>query len=308
MSVEQQLAQVSPIGDTALTIGTFDGVHLGHQYLFQCLKEEASASGLLTVVITFRNHPRAVLTPDSGVEYITPWQEREVLIQGQGMNMVVALDFTREVSLLKAREFVHLLVRHLRMRSLVVGPDFALGHRREGDIPTLESLGEEMGYRLLVVEPEMANNQPIRSRALRQLIAAGDVKDAAGMLGRPFSLRGKVARGEGRGRGIGFPTANLTVEPGLLVPSDGIYATWATVKGERRQSATSIGVRPTFGVGPRSVETFIMDFDDDVYGETLTLEFVCRLREELAFSSVTGLVDQMNRDVEQARFILTKGS
>ena len=308
MSVEQQLAQVSPIRDTALTIGTFDGVHLGHQYLFQCLKEEASASGLLTVVITFRNHPRAVLAPDSRVEYITPWQEREVLIQGQGMNMVVALDFTREVSLFKAREFVHLLVCHLRMRSLVVGPDFALGHRREGDIPTLESLGEEMGYRLLVVEPEMANNQPIRSRALRQLIAAGDVKDAAGMLGRPFSLRGKVARGEGRGRGIGFPTANLTVEPGLLVPSDGIYATWATVKGERRQSATSIGVRPTFGVGPRSVETFIMDFDDDVYGETLTLEFVCRLREELAFSSVAGLVDQMNRDVEQARFILTKGS
>ena len=308
MSVEQRLSQVSPSRDTVLTIGTFDGVHRGHQWLFQCLREEAASRDLLAAAITFRNHPRTVLAHGSKVEYITPWQEREALIRAQNVELVVGLNFTHELALVRARDFAGLLVRHLRMRGLVVGPDFALGHRREGDIPTLKALGQEMGYWVWVVEPAVADDQPIRSNVLRQLIDTGGVKAAATMLGRLFSLSGKVAKGDGRGRNMGFPTANLAVEPGLLVPGDGIYATWALVNEERYQSATSIGVRPTFGAGPRAVETFIMDFDGDIYGKALTLEFVCRLREEQAFSSVSELVKQMNQDIEQARAVLTGGT
>lgn len=307
MSIEQQLSQVSSPGDTALTIGTFDGVHRGHQHLFRCLKEEAKARSLLTAAITFRNQPRSVLVPDAKVEYITPWPERKALIKAQGVDHLVALDFTRKLSLLKAREFVNLLVQNLRMKVLVVGPDFALGHKRAGDIPTLRALGDEMGFRVEVVKPEVNDGQPIRSRVLRKLITDGDVVAAAEMLGRPFSLRGVVAEGDRRGRELGFPTANLALEPGFLVPGDGIYATWAIIKGARRQSATSIGVRPTFGAGSRCVEAYIMDFDDDLYGEAIALEFVCRLRDELSFSTVAGLIEQMERDVEQARAVLTGG-
>jgi riboflavin kinase/FMN adenylyltransferase len=309
MSIERQFSQAAPSGDTVLTIGTFDGVHRGHQRLFQRVREEAQARGLQSAAITFRNHPRTVVSPGARVEYLTPWPQRKSLIKAQGIEHLVALEFTKELSLLKAREFVALLVDHLRMKALVVGPDFALGHRREGDIDTLKALGREMDFQVWMVEPEVVNEgQPIRSRTLRQLIAAGDVGLAETMLGRPFSLGGVVTKGDQRGKGLGFPTANITPEPDLLVPGDGIYATWAIVGGRRHQSATSIGVRPTFGPGSRSVEAYIFDFDSDIYGETLTLEFAYRLREEQAFSSVESLVEQMGRDVAQARSVLTGGS
>ena len=305
MSIKQQLEGVRPESDTALAIGTFDGVHRGHQRLFQLLLEASGRLGLSATVVTFRNHPRTVLAPQSKVEYIMPWAERERCIRSQGVGAVVPLDFTLELSQLKAREFVTHLVRDLRMKLLVAGPDFALGHRREGDVTFLKALGEEMGFEVSVVEPALLGDRPVSSRALRRLISEGDVTSAAEMLGRCPTLTGVVVEGDRRGRELGFPTANLATEQDVLVPGDGIYATWTIVKGQRFQSATSIGVRPTFEPGPRSVETFIMDFNADVYGESITLEFVSRLREEMAFSSVDALVEQMNRDVEQARHILS---
>ena len=306
MSIEQQLAEGSSLRrDAAVTIGTFDGVHRGHQQVFQRLVEEASASGLQTIAVTFRNHPRTVLVADTNVNYITSWVERQALIKCEGVDTVVALDFTHELSLVKARKFVGMLKACFRMKVLVVGPDFALGYQREGDISALKTLGDEMDFRVEVVEPEMSDSQPIRSRTLRQLIAGGDVDEAAEMLGRHFSITGKIIEGDGRGRDLGFPTANLSIEAGRLIPGDGIYATWAIIGGSRYKSATSIGVRPTFGTNPRAVETFIIDFDDEVYSEVLTLEFVSRIREELTFPSVKELIDQMHRDVEEARAILT---
>ena len=304
MSIEQQLAEGSSLRDAAVTIGTFDGVHRGHKQVFQRLAEAASASGLQTIAVTFRNHPRTVLVADTNVNYITSWVERQALIKCEGVDTVVALDFTEELSLLKARKFVGMLKTCFRMKVLVVGPDFALGYRREGDISALKAFGDEMDFRVEVVEPEMSDSRTIRSRTLRQLIAGGDVYEAAAMLGRRFSITGKIIEGDGRGRDLGFPTANLDIEAGRLVPGDGIYATWAIIGGSRYKSATSIGVRPTFGTKPRAVETFIIDFDDEVYSEALTLEFVSRLREELAFPSVKGLIEQMHRDVEEASAIL----
>jgi len=307
VSVEQQLKGVCPSKGTAVTIGTFDGVHRGHQYLFQSLKKAADSEDLLTCAIVFRNQPRSVLVPDVDVEYITPWDERKSLIKAQGVDHLVPLDFTRELASIRAREFVDMLVADLKMKALVVGPDFALGHRREGDIAALRLMGRELDFRVQALEPKAVDDQPIRSRVLRKMISDGQVVDAAQMLGRPFSLKGVVIEGDRRGRDLGFPTANLALGESILAPKHGIYATWATFRGEKRPSATSIGVRPTFGGGPRFVEVYVMDFTGDLYGETIDVEFAGLLRDEQYFGSVDALVRQMEKDVDQARAILSGG-
>ena len=304
MSVDQQLKGVCPSKATAVTIGTFDGVHRGHQHLFEALKNVARTEDLQTCAIVFRNQPRSVLVRDSKVEYITPWEERESLIQAQGVDHLVPLNFTRELASIRARSFVEMLVTHLKMKALVVGPDFALGHRREGDIPMLRALGSEMGFRVHALEPRAVDDRPIRSRVLREIISDGQVSDAARLLGRPFALSGVVVEGDRRGRELGFPTANLAFDDHILAPKHGIYATWACFDGRKRPSATSIGVRPTFGGGPRCVEVYVMDFDGDLYGQSMNVEFVKLLRDEQHFDSVSGLIRQIECDVDQARAVL----
>jgi len=260
---------------------------------------------LASIALTFRNQPRAVLVPGYQPQYLASWEQRQRLIRQQGIDHIAPLEFTKELSQVKARPFVQTLVDHLRMKGLVVGPDFALGHKREGTILVLRELGREMGFWLHVVEPMSQGGQVARSRSLRQMVSEGKVEAASALLGRCYSLTGTVAHGDARGRELGFPTANLLVEPELLVPGNGIYATWATVRMGKRPSATSIGVRPTFGGGARLIETFIMDFHGDIYGEVMAVEFVSRLREERAFASVAELVSQMDKDVEQAKAILS---
>ena len=304
MTIHEELAKVSTNKETAFTIGTFDGVHLGHQQLLRQLKASATGHGLLAGVLTFRNHPRSVLNPGNHVGYISPLAERLSQLNSAGVDLVVDLDFTEELSKLTAREFVTLLVDNFRIRGLVVGPDFAMGYRREGTIPVLQELGTELGFWVYVVEPVALEKGPIRSSAIRKAITQGDVAGAAELLGRTYSLTGTVVHGERRGNKLGFPTANLGLDSGIMTPADGIYATWAVIGGKRCQSATNVGVRPTFGSGPRTVEAFIMDFDQDIYGRTLTLEFISRLREELSFDSVEALIKQMKLDVDQARMIL----
>ena len=304
MTIHTELAEASPPRDTVVTIGTFDGVHLGHQHLLRRLNELAAAGGYMSAALSFRNHPKTVLVPGVNLGYITPLEERLSLIRQQGTGLVVPVEFTRELSLLKAEEFVELLVRYLRMKCLLVGPDFALGHRREGDIPTLRLLGARTGVAVEVVEPVSGNRGVIRSSEVRGFITRGDVEGASEMLGRWYSLTGVVVQGDRRGRELGFPTANLAIDQSLATPADGIYATWATVDGRRHPAATSIGLRPTFGVSGRTVEAFIMDFDEDIYGKTVTLEFAARLRDEQAFQDAEALVRQMNLDVDQAREVL----
>jgi riboflavin kinase/FMN adenylyltransferase len=248
-----------------------------------------------------------VLVGGAEVEYITPWEERKSLIEAQGVEYLVDLNFTRDLASIRAQDFVEMLVANLKMKALVVGPDFALGHRREGDIPTLRTMGRELGFSVRVLEPKGVGGQPIRSRVLRKIISDGRVADAAPMLGRPFTLQGVVVEGDRRGRQLGFPTANLALDASILAPKHGIYATWAGFRGEKKPAATSIGVRPTFGGGPRFVEVYVMDFDGDLYGETMDVEFVRLLRDEQYFESVSDLVSQMERDVEQARAVLSGG-
>lgn len=304
MNFQQALAKAAPSKDTVVTIGTFDGVHLGHQWMLKRVTEMAGARDLASVLLTFRNHPRLVLNPGMELRYLTNLNERESLLRGQGVDQVVLVDFTRELSMLKAEEFVGLLTGHLRMRGLVGGPDFAVGFRREGDMPTLERLGSERGFWVEPVEPVLMDKIVIKSSVIRSLLAQGDVANAARMLGRSHSLTGMVVTGDRRGRQLGFPTANLAVEADLVLPGDGIYATWAIVEGQRHQAATCIGVRPTFGGSRRVVEAFILDFQGDLYGKPVTLEFAGRLREESAFPSAEALVAQMELDVEQTRVVL----
>ncbi len=304
MRVHEEFAKVASEVNTAFTIGIFDGVHLGHQHLISQLRSMALPEGLVPGVLTFRNHPRSVLAPGADVAYITPLEERISRLRTAGVEKVVDLEFTLELSQLSAREFLALLSSNLKMRGLVVGPDFAMGHNRDGTIPVIEGIGAELGFWVRTVDPLYLGEGVVKSSVIRRAIAGGDVAGASQLLGRTYSLTGTVVHGERRGGTLGFPTANLELAPTTMVPENGIYATWATVDSVRYPSATNVGVRPTFGSGPKLVEAFIMDFDQDIYGKALTLEFVERQREELAFGSVDELVRQMNLDVEQARDIL----
>jgi len=289
--------------ETVITIGVFDGVHQGHCHLLRRLVQLAKPNYLPTVV-TFTNHPVTILRPGVSIGYITSPEDKERLLYRQGVELVVSLDFTPELAQVSARDFSLELVKKLRLKGLVVGPDFSLGHNREGNAPFLAKLGEELGFWVETVEPLVLKGGSVRSRRVREAVRQGDVGAAAQLLGRWFSLRGRVVPGDRRGRELGFPTANLEIPPLMLLPGDGVYATWVTAQGVRRPAATSIGVRPTFGVSRRLVEVYIMDFSGDLYGQELNVEFVAKVRDQAAFPNAAALVAQMNGDVANARQVL----
>ena len=305
MRIDGELAQVSPDRDSVVTVGVFDGVHLGHQHLISSAVEEARRSDRLSIVATFRNHPRSVLSTGFTPRYITGPEERVRLIEEVGADLVVPVTFDREMSELSARDFLELLMRRLRMRTLVVGPDFALGREREGDVDKLRSLNLEMGFSLSVVDLLENGGQPIRSTTVRQAVAEGAMPLVRSLLGRPFTLDGRIGRGAGRGREMGFPTANLEVAPDRAMPADGIYAAWALFGGRRHMAATSIGTRPTFEETDRTVEAFLLDFHGDLYGHDLRLEPVRRLRDEIRYESVEALKEQIAKDIEETKAALT---
>ncbi|MFQ5874298.1 MAG: bifunctional riboflavin kinase/FAD synthetase [Dehalococcoidia bacterium] len=301
-----ELLQVSLPRDTVVTIGVFDGVHLGHQDLILRTKGEASERGLLSAVLTFRNHPRTVLTPGFKPRYLTGLEERLELIRSLGVDLGIAIPFTRAVSQLRAREFMSLLKNRLKMRVLVTGPDFALGKDREGDVPSLTRLGKKIGYSVLCVSPTELEGQSVSSTAIREALAAGDVAKAGEFLGRPFNLAGRVVVGDKRGHLLGFPTANLEIDQERAMPADGVYATRAYVGVVPYQSVTYVGPRPTFDGSKHAKEVYILDFQGDLYGERLVIDFIDRLRGDMCFSTPDELIAQMNKDVIRAREVLTR--
>lgn len=300
MTFRQRLDRASPERETVITIGVFDGVHRGHSHLLQHLIA-AAESRYQPTVLTFGNHPATVLQPGRQVSLITTLARKEALIRAQGIDHVVSLDFTPELAQLSFREFVSLLTERLRMKGMVIGSDFALGRNREGTVERLAALGQEMGFFVEIVEPLLLDGLLVKSRVIRQKLTEGEVAVSGRLLGRSFSLAGDVVTGDRRGRTLGFPTANVNVSKTMAHPADGIYATWALVDGARRPAATSIGVRPTFGLSERLVEVYILDFDGDLYGRELEVEFVDKLRDQEAFSSLDALVEQINRDVANTR-------
>ena len=306
MSLEEDLAHLTPERDAAVTIGVFDGVHRGHRHLIGRLVEEARAAGLQAGVVTFREHPVAVLRPGTHVQLLTDVAERTRLLGDLGVDFVAAVGFNLEIARLSSKDFLRVLFRQLRMRQLVVGPDFAMGRDRDGTVETLPEIASDVGFQFKSVELVTDPAGLVKSTAIRQAIAAGKISHAARLLGRNFSISGVVGRGQERGRELGFPTANLEVAPEFVVPSNGIYATLAHIGSRSYMAATSIGLRPTFDDGEsRTIEAYILDFSNDIYDEPLRLEFVRRIRGEEKYETVEALVDQIDRDVQQTRAILS---
>jgi riboflavin kinase/FMN adenylyltransferase len=231
-------------------------------------------------------------------------EERTRLLQGLGIELIVPLSFTPDLAQLAAGDFVALLQKYLKMRGLVIGPDFALGRGREGDVSALHSLGKERGFWVDVIPPKVINGEVVSSTSIRQALAKGDMSKVKRLLGRPYVLTGQVGHGAGRGRQLGFPTANLEINSRQALPADGIYATRAYVAGHTYPSVTNIGTRPTFGEGQRTVEVYLLDFEGALYTQELRLELIERLRAEKRFSNPEELKAQISRDVERARSIL----
>ena len=305
MQIEDELAQFSPPKETLITIGVFDGVHLGHKYLISKLVRQAAGQNLLSCVITFRQHPRDLLSPKTKLLYLCSVPERIQLLKNEGVDIVAALTFNRELAKLSARDFVAMLQKHLKMRGLVIGPDFTLGRNREGNTATLRSLGQEMGFCVSVIAPKIIDGEVASSTAIRQALAEGNMEKVTRLLGRPFSLRGKVARGEHRGTGLGFPTVNLSIDAKMALPPDGVYATRANIGGQEYQAVTNIGKRPTFGDNnERTIESFILNYNQDAYGKEVKIEIIQRLREEKAFANVEELKKQIAEDVKRGTAIL----
>jgi riboflavin kinase/FMN adenylyltransferase len=297
-----ELARVALGRPTAVTIGVFDGVHRGHQHLAGILLESASSEGLASVAVTFNPHPRSVLRPGLAITYLTSLEERVGQLQALGLDAVAVLPFTSELAQLSPEDFLRMLVEELQMKLLIVGPDFALGRNRAGTIGVMRQVGQKLRFRVEVAPLLAEEGEKVGSSAIRQALSDGDLGLVARLLGRPFSLRGPVVEGDRRGRTLGFPTANIAVGIDHALPAYGVYVTRAHLRESTYQSCTNIGIRPTFDVEPHpTVETFIIDFESDIYGQDMRIELLHRLRGEVKFESAEELIEQMHHDIRDTR-------
>ncbi len=289
-----------------VTVGIFDGVHLGHRALLSRLVKGAHAACCPAVVLTLHPHPAVILGGQSDFAYLTLPDERAALMSALGVDAFITQPFDRSFASQTAEEFMRRLTQTLGLRRLVIGYDTALGRGREGNAARLAEIGRSLGYTVEVVDALQQEGRVLSSSAIREQVRQGAVEKAAEALGRPYSLSGRVVHGDGRGRHINVPTANLQVAPEKLIPARGIYATWAHVGGERFAAATNIGVNPTFPPERQtaSVETHLLDFQGDLYGREVTLEFAVRLRDEMKFPSVDALLAQIREDIARVRQIL----
>ncbi len=295
-------------GRSVVTIGVFDGVHRGHQMIIGHTVRRAKELGMSSVVVTFDPHPAEVVRPGSHPAVLTESGRKAELIEELGVDVLCVIPFTVDFSRLGPETFVHdVLVEHLHASAVVVGENFRFGHKAAGDVGLLERLGRTFGF--TVEGAPLVGSAPasvVSSTYIRSCVDAGDVAEAAAALGRPHRLEGIVVRGDARGRKLGFPTANLAVSAHAAVPADGVYAAWLVRRGHApARAAVSIGTNPTFSGRERRVEAYVLDFDEDLYGERLGLDFVARLREQRHYDGIEALVDQIRADVDQTRATLT---
>lgn len=289
--------------DSLVTIGVFDGVHLGHQQLIRRLVDNARASGKKAIVLTFYPHPDKLLEEVKTRYYLTTPEKRAELLLDLGVDLVITHPFDEETRRLQAAEFVDLLVTNLRIRQIWVGADFALGFQRQGDVRYLRAQGKKRGFEVSAVEliTSQSSQQFIRSSTIREHVLYGNMSAAKAMLGRAYAVEGPVVLGEQRGRTIGAPTANVKAWSEQIIPANGVYASWARIGEETFQAATNIGTRPTFAGDAVTIEAHLLDFDRDIYGERIELLFEQRLRPEQKFSGLDALVKQIQADIAAAR-------
>ena len=294
----------SVIHDSVVTIGNFDGVHRGHQEIFRHLVSCGMGRGLQSVVVTFEPHPLRILAAEATPPMITTFDQKVELIAAAGIDYLVVVPFTAEFARTTAEDFVrYMLCDSLGMRHIIIGHDYAFGKGREGNFQTLELLAAEMGFTLEDMQPVGEGGVVFSSSLARRLISAGDTEAAAGILGRYHMISGTVVHGRDFGRSIGFPTANLSTL-NELIPADGVYAVMAAVDGRLFKGSCSIGLNPTFDGGSRTIEVFLLDYDDRIYGHEMTVSFVRRLRAMQTFRDASDLADAISCDVQHTREVL----
>lgn len=302
------LANANLSQPSVVTIGVFDGVHRGHQHLIRRVVNEAHQTGRLAAVLTFFPHPDVVLRGLTGRYYLTTVEQKAALLMELGVDYVITHPFDDTTRQVRAGDLVDQLRHRLQMTRLAVGPDFAMGYKREGNVDFLRDQGAQKGFDLQVIDLFTNNGDAIRSTAIRKALEVGDIALARKWLGRSYSISGPVVDGAKRGRTIGYPTANVRTWDQQVLPANGIYASWVYLHGERFMAATSVGVRPTFNGEDITVEPYILDFDRDIYGQELTVTFEKRLRDEAKFESLEALIAQIGRDVDESRAYLTANS
>jgi len=304
--LEKELSAYKPARPMALTIGVFDGVHLGHLALITETLRQAKENHLLSGVVTFAGHPRLVLGKHKDLSHLTSLSQRVRLIKETGIDTVVVLSFTKELASVSAEEFLSSLVKYLKLNRLVIGPDFALGKGREGNIESIKTIGSKLGFNVTVVPALQKNGHKVSSTLIRKAMSESNMAKVHDFLGRYFSLEGLVVKGEGRGATIGIPTANIKVPSDQALPADGVYATIAVLDGKSMPSITNIGTRPTFGEGHRTIETHLFNFTGDLYGRSLEIAIIEQIRPEKRFVDAKELLSQINRDIEKAKELLNK--
>ena len=287
---------------TVVTVGTFDGVHRGHRAVLEEIEKRAARRSLHSVLITFDRHPLTVVQPGASPELLTTPDEKKAILAQSGLDYVAFLPFTPTLSRYTPEEFIRLvLCDRFRVAELVIGWDHGFGRSRSGSINTARRLGKKLGFAVDVVPAVTAGQRTISSTSIRWRLAAGDVEDAWRQLGRPYSFRGPIVHGLGRGRDLGFPTANIRPPAGRkLLPKAGIYAVRASLRTEIREGLLHLGPRPTFVGSPPSIELYLLDFDRDIYGQDVKVDFLARLRDVEPFATVAELIAQMQRDRERA--------
>lgn len=294
-----------PFAAASVAIGTFDGVHRGHQALISAAVADARAHSRPSLVFTFDRHPSELLTPERAPGYLCTPEQRQRWIEALGVDYLVIARFDAALREMTPEAFLRdILKERLGARAVLVGDGFRFGRNQEGDIAYLEAQQERFGYTLHVLAPVMVGGERASSSRIRTLLRRGDLAGAEAILGRPYALTGVVVEGEKLGRRLGYPTANLRPVVPMVVPADGIYAVRVRWREHRAKGACSIGMRPTVGGTQRTIEVFLLDFSGDLYGETLEIEFAARLRDELRFQTLEALVEQMGRDVAQVAELL----
>lgn len=294
--------------NSVITVGTFDGVHAGHRVLMDTVREKAEHREARSVIITFHPHPREIINPgESGIKLLTTLQERREILEELGIDVLLVIPFDRDFSLLTAEEFIRdIIYAKVGVSEFVIGYDHHFGHDREGTIETVERLGDELGFKAYVVSKQEVGKQTVSSTAIRKAISEeGDMRKAAGMLQRPYRLSGTVVHGDKRGKEIGFPTANIIpVEQRKIIPKKGVYAVKVRLENEFLDGMMNIGQRPTFDGNHQTLEVNLFDFDADIYGKSLQVRFIERIRDEKKFNNVAELIDQLKLDKQQANQIL----
>jgi riboflavin kinase/FMN adenylyltransferase len=298
---------LSDMPKSVVALGTFDGVHLGHREVLRRCVSRAKQESVPSVVFTFHKHPLEVIRPQFAPELLTDLEDKLALIQDAGIENTVIARFDDEMARATPEEFVReSLVDSLRAKWVVVGFNYTFGWKAEGNAKSLKDLGEKYGFGVEVSKPVVVDGTVVSSTRIRTALAKGDVEAACEMLGRPFSIKGKIVRGHSRGMTLGYPTVNLDVSREITLPQRGVYASYVRVEGRMFKAVTNVGTRPTFQGEATTVETHIIGFEGDLYGETLRVLFAKRLRDEIRFESGEALAYQISQDVERAKAVLDR--